>query len=117
MTDFVDCYLQTCGPVYRVVVGRTETGRVLYVWVSDAIVAHAYSDDGISADEAMRQTKTDYPKVQIDGVRLVYVPDAVKRSAVEEIGTSSGNAFWQVTCSSGDDASKAEHFVPHLVQP
>lgn len=116
LRDIIDCYLQTCGPIYRVVKGRTEAGRETYVWVSDQVVAQAYSDEVISADEAIGQIKTSFPKSMIDGIRLVYIPDVVKASSVEEIRTASGNVFWQVTCEVGEGV-RVEHFVSTVGQP
>jgi len=117
LIDIIDSYVQTCGPVYRVVRGRTEAGSYLYVWVSGVIIAQVLEDDGVSADEAVRQVKAAFPGSRIDRVGLVYVPDDAKQWAIGEIRSASGNVFWQVTCIYGDAVSRTEHFVPKLVQP
>lgn len=114
LVDITESYLQTCGPIYRVLKGRTDDGKEIFVWVSDQIVAQTYSDDGISADDAMKQIKQQFPGSTIDGVRLVYVPDWAKASpsSIGEIKTAPVNIFWQVTCSFDNTDQKVEHFVP-----
>lgn len=91
LAEIVDSYLQTCGPIYRVLNGRTDGGREIFVWVSDQVVAYAYTDEGISADEAIRRTKVLFPRFRIDEIRLVYIPDSVKALSVEDIRSAPGN--------------------------
>lgn len=112
LVDIVDSCLQTCGPVYRVLKGRTDSGREIVVWVSDRVVAQAYSDEGMSTEEAIQRVKDLFPGSGVDRVQLVYIPDSGKASAAEEIRTAPGNIFWQVTCGLGNTDSRVEHFVP-----
>jgi len=113
ISEVVETYLQTCGPIYRVVRGRTSTGREIVVWLNSEIVSYAYLDEGISADEVLSGVRQVCP--HIDEVRLVYIPDHIKSTSRAEIRTAPGNVFWQIRFRSSDSISQAEasfRFVP-----
>ena len=104
--------LQTCGPIYRVVRGKTENDREIVVWVSDGIVGNAYLDEVTSKQQAIRQTTDTFHGCTIDEAIPIYVPDTAKSHALPDIGAASVNTFWQVIFSYGDESAKSNNFVP-----
>ena len=106
--------LQTCGPIYRVVRGKTEDARDVVVWVGDEIVGSVYLDVVTSEKQAIRQTIDTFRGCTIDEAIPVYIPDSAKSYALPSIRATSANSFWQVIYSYGDDSAKSSNFVPML---
>lgn len=106
--------LQTCGPIYRVVRGKTDDDREIVVWVGKEVVSHVHLDEVTTEDQAIYATKELLRGCTVHDAIPVFIPDWAKSSALSDIKEAPVNAFWQVIYSYGDEASEGSHFVPML---
>lgn len=106
--------LQTCGPIYRFVRGRTGDDREMVVWAGNEVVGHVYLDEVTTEDQAIFQTKELWRGCTVHDAIPVYIPDWARSNALSDIKEAPVNAFWQVIYSYGEEACKDSHFVPML---
>lgn len=106
--------LQTCGPVFRFVTGKTADDREIVVWAAKEIVGQVYLDEVTTQEQAIYATQELWSGCTVHDAVPVYIPDWAKADAIADIKEAPVNAFWQVIYSCGDEASKDSSFVPML---
>jgi len=96
LADITESYLQTCGPIYRVLRGYDKSGREWFVWIDLRIVHAVPADEGVSWEEILAKAEPFSAAGYSIRADLVYIPSEVKANAREAIRESPGNVFWWV---------------------
>ncbi len=97
LADITECYLQTSGPIYRVLRGHDKSGRDCFVWIDLGIVHTVPAEAGVSREEILDKAKPFSEAGHLVHADLVYIPPELKAyPTLEFICQSPGNVFWWV---------------------
>jgi len=97
LADITESYLQTSGPIYRVLRGHDQSGRDRFVWVDLRVVHSVLADSGASREEILDKARPFFSATSAAQAELVFIPPELKVYPCEEfICQSSGNVFWLV---------------------
>jgi len=96
LADVTETYLQTCGPIYRVLRGHDKSGRVWFVWIGRQVVHSVPADEGVPREEILAKAGSFLEAGYSVRADLVYISPEAKDIALEAIRESPGNVFWWV---------------------